>query len=45
VAVRLAVKKAELKGEKNNVTFTLTARDNPTIKVSHTTTFIGPSHP
>ena len=44
VAVRVVVKRSELKGEKNNIIFTLTARDNPGIKVSHTTTFIGPSH-
>lgn len=44
VAVRVGVKKSELKGEKNDVTFTLVARDNPSIKVSHTTTFIGPAH-
>lgn len=44
VPVRVAVKRSELKGEKNDVTFTLVARDNPKIKVSHTSTFIGPSH-
>lgn len=44
VPVRVAVKRSDLKGEKNDVTFTLIARDNPAIKVSHTTTFIGPSH-
>lgn len=43
LAVRVAVRRDELKGEKNNVTFTLMARDNPDIKVSHTSTFIGPS--
>jgi cytochrome c oxidase accessory protein FixG len=44
VAVRVGVKKSELKGEKNDVIFTLVARDDPSMKVSHTSTFIGPSH-
>lgn len=43
VPVRVAVKRSELKGEKNEVIFTLVAKDNPEISVSHTSTFIGPS--
>jgi len=41
--VRVVVKRSELKGEKNTVTFTVIARENPEIVVSHSTTFIGPS--
>lgn len=41
--VRVVVKRSELKGEKNTVTFTVVARENPEIVVSHSTTFIGPS--
>lgn len=41
--VRVVVKRSELKGEKNTVTFTVVARENPEIVVSHHTTFIGPS--
>ena len=41
--VRVVVKRSELKGEKNTVTFTVTARENPEIVISHSTTFIGPS--
>lgn len=44
VPVRVAVKRSELKGEKNTITFVLEAHDDPKIKVSHSTTFIGPSH-
>lgn len=41
--VRVVVKRSELMGEKNTVTFTVVSRENPEIKVSHSTTFIGPS--
>ena len=41
--VRVVVKRSELKGEKNTLTFTVASRENPSIVVSHTTTFIGPS--
>lgn len=41
--VRVVVKRSELKGEKNTVTFTVVARENPEVVVSHSTTFIGPS--
>ena len=43
VPIRIAVKSSELKGEKNNIVITLTARDNPAIKVSRSTIFIGPA--
>ena len=43
VPVRVAVKRNELKGEKNTITFKVTARENPEIVISHNTTFIGPS--
>lgn len=43
VPLRVNVKRSELKGEKNTIYFTLTARDNPDITVSQRTTFIGPS--
>jgi polyferredoxin len=41
--VRVVVKRSELKGEKNTVTFKVVARENPEIAISHSTTFIGPS--
>lgn len=44
VPVRVAVKRSVLIGEKNNITFRLVARDNPDIKASHSTTFIGPAN-
>jgi hypothetical protein len=43
VPVRVAVKRSELKGEKNTVSFKVVARENPEIVISHNTTFIGPS--
>ncbi len=43
VPVRVSVKRTALTGEKNDITFTLVARDNPEINASHNTTFIGPT--
>lgn len=43
VPVRIAVKRSALKNEKNEITITLVARDNPAIKASHGTIFIGPA--
>ncbi|HWV15810.1 MAG TPA: cytochrome c oxidase accessory protein CcoG [Cellvibrio sp.] len=42
VPVRVQVKRSELQGEKNTITVTLIARDNPEISASHKTVFIGP---
>ena len=44
VPVRVVVKREVLRGEKNNITITLVARDDLAIKASHRTTFIGPTH-
>jgi len=44
VPVRIAVKRSELKSEKNAITITLVARDDPAIKASYKTFFIGPSN-
>ncbi len=41
--VRVVTKRDGLKGEKNTITFTVVACENPEISVSHSTTFIGPS--
>ena len=41
--VRVVVKRSELKGEKNTITFKVVARETPEVVVSHSTTFIGPS--
>jgi cytochrome c oxidase accessory protein FixG len=44
IPVRVVVKRSELKGEKNAITFTVISRENPEVVVSHSTTFIGPSN-
>jgi hypothetical protein len=43
VPIRVAVKRALLSGEKNNITITLVARENSAISASRRTTFIGPA--
>lgn len=43
VPVRVAVKRSELSGEKNIISITLIARENPEIKASHNAVFIGPA--
>ena len=43
VPVRVATKKSELKGEKNTITFKVSSREDSSVVVSHSTTFIGPS--
>jgi cytochrome c oxidase accessory protein FixG len=42
VPVRVSVKRSELKGETNTININLVARDDPSIKALHSTTFIGP---
>lgn len=44
VPIRVVVSRSELKGEKNTISITLVARDNPEIKASHDAVFIGPDH-